>query len=227
MKKIVKSFIILFIFGFVVCACRNEVEKPVEDDSQDNLKLIEEKNIKTTEVRLFNGEFNDKTVVLKVNNDNDKPLYLHYSFEMYDKNKSKLYNIEVFVRVGSKDSAYVVAVQDLEESSFDSYTYTFDILDDELVEYDIVKHNIKSSYQDTGTNIIASLNNIGKRTTTAYGLLLFYKNNSLVAVKNATSYNLMPLQTEQIEIDYPIMKINEKISYDRIDFVVNEVSTEL
>ena len=91
---------------------------------------------------MFNGEFNDKTVVLKVNNDNTKPLYLQYSFEMYDKNKIKLYNKEVFVRVGKKDSAYVVAAQDLEEPSFDSYSYQMNVLDDELLDYDLIKSKI-------------------------------------------------------------------------------------
>ena len=226
MKKFIKVLSIIFLFSFVICACKNEEEPPIEEPPEKT-ESTELKNIKTTEVRMFNGEFNDKTVVLKVNNDNTKQLYLQYSFEMYDKNKIKLYNKEVFVRVGKKDSAYVVAIQDQEESSFESYSYSVTVLDDELVDYDIIKYNIKSSYQDNGKTIIATLSNQGKRTTTAYGLLLFYKSNSLVAVKTATAYNLLPYQSESIEVDYPIIKINQRISYDRIEFVVNEVSTEL
>lgn len=225
MKKIIKISCLLFVFLFVVCACKNDgevvEEKPIETETS------EEKKITTSEVRLFNGEFNDKTVVLKVQNDNDKPVYLNYSFEMYDKNKTKLYNKEVYVRVGKKDSAYVVAAQDLEEPSFDSYSYKMNVLKEELLDYDLIKSNIKISYQDSKKNLIVTVNNVGNRTTTAYGLLLFYKNGSLVAVKDVISYNIIPYKIDNIEVDYPILKVNQRIDYDRIELVVNEVSTEL
>ena len=226
MKKIIKISCLLLVFLFIVCACKNEdevVDEPPVEKETNNL----EKKITTNEVRLFNGEFNDRTVVLKVQNENDKPVYLHYSFEMYDKNKTKLYNKEVYIRVGKKDSAYVVSAQDLEEPSFDSYSYQMNVLDDELLDYDLIKSNIKISYQDNKKNLIVTVNNVGKKTTTAYGLLLFYKNGSLVAVKDVISYNIIPYKIDNIEVDYPILKVNQRISYDRIELVVNEVSTEL
>ena len=137
MKKFIKVLSIIFLFSFVICACKNEEEPPIEEPPEKT-ESTELKNIKTTEVRMFNGEFNDKTVVLKVNNDNTKPLYLQYSFEMYDKNKIKLYNKEVFVRVGKKDSAYVVAIQDQEESSFESYSYSVTVLEGHYWRFTVI-----------------------------------------------------------------------------------------
>ena len=227
MKKFIKVISLLFILVFVVCACKKNEEVPKEEKPVETDTSKEEDKITTSEVRMFNGEFNDKYVVLKVQNDNDKPVYLHYSFEMYDKNKSKLYNKEVYVRVGKKDSAYVVAAQDLEEPSFDSYSYKMDVLKDELTDYDNIKGNIKISHQDTGKNLIVTINNVGNRTTTAYGLLLFYKSGALVAVKDVVSYNIIPYKIDNIEVYYPLLKVNQRISYDRIELVVNEVSTEL
>ena len=80
---------------------------------------------------------------------------------------------------------------------------------------------------DNKKNLIVTVNNVGKKTTTAYDLLLFYKNGSLVAVKDVISYNIIPYKIDNIEVDYPILKVNQRISYDRIELVVNEVSTEL
>ena len=75
MKKFIKVVSILLILGFAICACKNEVEPPKEEP-EEKTESTELKNIKTTEVRMFNGEFNDKTVVLKVNNDNTKHINL-------------------------------------------------------------------------------------------------------------------------------------------------------
>ena len=153
--------------------------------------------------------------------------YQNYSFEVFNKNKDKLYNKEVNVRVGSKDEAYVVAIQDLEEPSFDSYIYTMNVLSDKLDDYGIIKGNIKSDYNNDGKNIVVSLSNTGNRTTTVYGLLFFFKDNRMVAVKEATSYNLIPYKTDNIKVTYPLKTVTNKISFDKVSLVVNEVSTEL
>jgi uncharacterized protein YcfL len=228
MKKYLKLFSLFLIIGLVLCGCAKDEEEVTE---LDNPPVVEEnnleKNITTSEVSMFTGEFSDKCVVLMSKNDNDKPVYINYSFEMFDKNKRKLYNKEVYVRVGSKDSAYVVAIQDLEEESFDSYSYTFKVLEDKLNDYDIIKNGIKTEYKDTGKNIVVTFNNIGKRTTTAYGLVFFYKNNKLVAVKNVESYYLVPYKIDNIDVTYPIKTVSERILFDRVDFILNEVSTEL
>ncbi len=226
MKKILKLFSLMLITCLIFTGCEKDEDPNPETPIVDENEQVEKK-IHTTEVSMFNGEFNDKYVVLKVQNDNDKPVYLNYSFEMFDKNKIKLYNKEVYVRVGSKDSAYVVAIQDLEEKSFNSYTYTMKVQKDKLEDYDLIKSNIKVDYSNNGKEIIVNLNNIGNRTTTAYALVFFYKNNSLVAVKDATSYNLVPYKVDNISVSYPIKTIKEKISFDKVQVVLNEVSTEL
>ncbi len=232
MKKIIKLFSVILICLLMICGCK---DKPVEEDPNndpaqppiDNNQTDLSKNIVTNELALFNGEFNDRTIVLKVQNNNTKPVYLNYSFEVYDKNKQKLYNKEVYVRVGAKDSAYVVAIQDLEEKSFESYSYNMTVLKDELEEYGNIKHGIKSDFKDNGKEIIVSLSNTGTRTTTVYGWLLFYNNNKLVAVKEVISYNLIPYKTDNISVSYPIKTITTKIPFDKVYFEVNEVSTEL
>lgn len=226
MKKYIKLFSLLLITCLIISGCTKDEEPLPEKPVGNENEKVEEK-IHTSEVSMFNGEFNDKYVVLKVQNDNDKPVYLNYSFEMFDKNKVKLYNKEVYVRVGSKDSAYVVAVQDLEESSFDSYTYTMKVQKDKLEDYENIKNNVKVDYTNNGKEISVSFNNVGNRTTTVYGLVFFYKNNTLVAVKEATSYNLVPYKVDNISVSYPIKTIKEKISFDKVQVVINEVSTEL
>ena len=158
MKKI---FVLIFICLLVLCGCGKEevVDSPVDDNTpnQTNKDTSLEKNIITSEVALFNGEFNDRNIVLKVRNNNDKPVYLNYAFEVFDKNKTKLYNKEVNVRVGSNDEAYVVAIQDLEESSFETYTYKMNILDEKLEDYSLIKGSIKSDYTNDGKSIIVTL----------------------------------------------------------------------
>jgi uncharacterized protein YcfL len=234
MKRILKLFSIVLIVILLLGGCEKEEEKNNNENKVDNTKIKEEQekinlldNIVTKKVAFFNGEFNDKTIILEAKNNNNRPLYLHYSFEVYDKSKVKLFNKEVIVRVGSNSSAYVVAVQDLEESSFDYYSYKVDILNDKLDDYNSIKREIKSGFNDNGKEIVVSFNNTGIRTTTVYGLLFFYKNNNIVAIKNVKSYNLMPYQTNYIKVSYPIRKINKKISFDTVKLVVNEVSTEL
>ena len=228
MKKI---FVLIFICLLVLCGCGKEevVDSPVDDNTpnQTNKDTSLEKNIITSEVALFNGEFNDRNIVLKVRNNNDKPVYLNYAFEVFDKNKTKLYNKEVNVRVGSNDEAYVVAIQDLEESSFETYTYKMNILDEKLEDYSLIKGSIKSDYTNDGKSIIVTFSNTGTRVTTVYGLLFFYKGNSLVAVKDVTSYNLIPYKVDNIKVSYPLKSVSKIISFDNVKLVVNEVSTEL
>ena len=226
MKKFIKVICLVLICGLMLCACKEE-KLPVEEPKEEDKNVQIEKNIKNSEVRLFYGEFNDRTVVLKVQNNNNKPVYLNYSFEMYDSSMNKLFNKEVYVRVGRNDSAYVVAIQDLEEPTFNSYSYKMSVLDEELVDYDDIKRGVKVSYRNDVSKLITTFENKGNRTTTAYGLFLFYKNNSLVAVKDAISYNLVPYNTEDVIVEYPLMKIDKRIDFDSIELVVNEVSTEL
>lgn len=233
MKRLLKVFSIVLICLLVVCGCNDELEgeefnliekekEPIIDQNTDLEKLIA-----TNEVAFFNGEFNDKTIVLKVQNNNSRPVYLNYSFEVFDKSKTKLYNKEVYVRVGSNNVAYVIAIQDLEESTFDSYTYKMTVLKDKLENYDSIKSGIKSDYSDNGKSITATFTNNGNRTTTVYGWLFFYKDNKIVAVKDATSYNLTPSKTNNVKVDYPIKTVKKKIPFDRVNLIVNEVSTEL
>lgn len=230
MKKLFKLVSVLLICLFVVCGCKDKPapEEPGGDTpNPDNTEVELEKNIKTNEVGFFNGEFNDKTIVLRVENNNNKPVYLNYSFEVFDKNKEKLYNKEVYVRVGSMNGAYVVAIQDLEEKSFDSYTYKMTVLKEDLDDYDEIKQGIKSEYTNNGKEIVVSFNNTGIRTTTVYGWLFFYRNNSLVAVKEVTSYNLIPYKVDNISVSYPIKTIGNLIQFDKVQLITNEVSTEL
>ena len=224
MKKFLKIISLVIISCLIICGCENE-EITSNEEEKNNNELIS--NIDTSEVGFFNGEYNDKNIVLKAKNNNNKPLYLNYSFEVFDKKKNKLFNKEVIVRVGAKDSAYVIGIQDLEEPSFDSYSYTISILNEELDDYEIVKRNIKADYTDNGKKITVTFNNTGSRRTTVYGVLLFYKSKKLVAVKEVIAYNLTPHNTDEIKVDYPIKKENQKISFDKIELVVNEVSHEL
>ena len=226
MKKFIKVLSLFLIVGVLLCGCDNE-EKKVEENKPQEVETNYEKNITTTEVSMFTGEFGDKYVVLKSTNNNDIPVYINYSFEMFDSNKEKMYNKEVLVRVGSHDVAYVVAIQDLEEKSFDSYTYTYKVLDDKLEGYDLIKNGVKLESKNTGSKVVVTFNNTGNRTTTAYAYVFFYKNNKLVAVKDAISYNLVPFKIDNVDVDYPIKTVNEKISFDKIAVVLNEVSTEL
>lgn len=229
MRRVIKICSILLICLFMICGCNDNQEEYTPTSSDDPIvpETSLESNIKTSEVALFNGEFNDKTIVLKVRNDNNRPVYLNYSFEVFDKNKRKLYNKEEYVRVGSMNAAYVVAIQDLEESPFETYTYKMTVLDDELQDYDLIKDSIKSDYINDGKSIIVSYNNIGKRTTDVYGWLFFYNNNKLVAVKDAKVYNLTPFKTDSVSVTYPIKTVNKKIAFDRVELITNEVSTEL
>lgn len=223
MKKFLKIISLVIISCLIICGCEKEEDFYENEDVYNELI----NNIDTNEIGFFNGEYNDKNIVLETKNNNNKPLYLNYSFEVFDKNKNKLFNKEVIVRVGTKDKAYVIGIQDLEEPSFDSYTYTVSILNEELDDYDSIKNSIKADYNDNGKKIIVTFNNTGSRRTTVYGVLLFYKSKKLVAVKEVTAFNLKPHNVEEMKVDYPIKKENQKISFDKIDFVVNEVSHEL
>ena len=226
MKSFLKVISLIIAMSLILCGCDNEVVNPEENISEtESNKIID--NIETSEVGFFNGEYNDKNIVLKVNNNNNKPVYLNYSFEVFDNKKNKLFNKEVIVRVGAKDSAYVIGIQDLEEPSFDSYSYKISLLNESLDDYESIKKTIKADYNDNGKIIKLTFNNTGYRSTTVYGVLLFYKSKKLVAVKEVTAYNLKPHNVEEIKVDYPIKKANQKISFDKIEFVVNEVSTEL
>ena len=232
MKRFLKIFSILLI-AILLFGCTKEEENN-NDNEIDNTKIKEQQekinlldNIVSKKVAFFDGEFNDRTVILEAKNNNNRPVYLHYSFELYNKDKVKLYNKEVIVRVGSNSTSYVVAIQDIEEPPFYSYTYKVDVLNDKLDDYNSIKSQIKSSYNDNGKEIVVSFNNAGIRTTTVYGLLLFYKDSKVVAVKNVESYNLMPYQTSNVKVSYPIKTISKKIPFDEIKLVVNEVSTEL
>ena len=128
MKKIIKVITLIIISCLIICGCEKEEDFYENDDVYNELI----NNIDTNEIGFFNGEYNDKNIVLETKNNNNKPLYLNYSFEVFDKNKNKLFNKEVIVRVGTKDKAYVIGIQDLEEPSFDSYTYTISILNEEI-----------------------------------------------------------------------------------------------
>ena len=119
---------------------------------------------------------------------------------MYDKNKTKLYNKEVYIRVGKKDSAYVVAAQDLEEPSFDSYSYQMNVLDDELIE-----HTFK--------------NDIERR--------FHYLKRDLDSDRNLHSINGKIKESENIKIGFlneinTFKKLNDSTN-NKIDIYINEL----
>ena len=229
MKKLIKVFGLLLVICLVVCGCGKDGEEEGKNSetAKEKANKVVEGNLSATEVGFFNGEFKEKTVVLKIDNNNKKPVYVNVSFEMYDAEGNMLYNKEVYVRVGANNSAYAVAIQDQEEDTFVSYKYTLKNMDEELDSYEKIYSNIAYTYNDNGRHINVTYTNNGKRTTTVYGLVLYYKNNNLVAVVEANEYNLMPTSTREVEARYPVESSTKKIAFDRFEFVLNEVSTEL
>jgi ABC-type glycerol-3-phosphate transport system substrate-binding protein len=229
MKKIIKVFGLMLIICLFVSGCGkdNNGENGEGSTSKENAQKQVEGKLSATEVGFFNGEFKEKTVVLKIENGNKKPVYVNVSFEMYDEAGTMLYNKEVYVRVGANNSAYAVAIQDAEEPTFASYKYTLKNMDETLEDYEKIYNGIKYTYNDNGRHVTVTYTNDGKRTTTVYGLVMYYKNNNLVAVVEATEYNLMPTSVRDVEVRYPIETVTKKISFDRFEVVLNEVSTEL
>ena len=229
MKKLFKIFGLVLIICLVVCGCGkdNKGEEGEGGSSKENAQKQVEGKLTATEVGFFNGEFKERTVVLKVENGNKKPVYVNVSFEMYDDAGNMLYNKEIYVRVGANSSAYAVAIRDAEEADFTSYKYTLKNMDETLDDYEKIYSGINYTYNDNGRHVTVTYTNNGKRTTTVYGLVMYYKKNNLVAVVEATEYNLMPTSTRDVEVRYPIETVTKKISFDRFEVVLNEVSTEL
>ena len=229
MKRLFKISLLLVVCFMLVVGCKKKpVEDPVEEPTPvDNIKEELNKKVVIEDLGVFDGELGERDGLLKITNNNDVAVYVRVSLEMLDSNKNVINTKEKYVRVGKNNSAYVVIRQEYDEAKYASYTYTSEIDEEKIEDYDSIFKKIDISYKETSDNIVVSVINKGNRTTTVYGLLIFYKNNKIVAVSEATEYNLMHTSTRNIEVRYPLEKIGKKISYDRIYLVLNEVSTEL
>ena len=225
MKRLFKISI-LFLCIFMILGCKKdepiepEPDKPVEKEDLS-------KKISIEDMGIFDGEYGERDGLLKVSNGNNKAVMANIYVTVYDSSKKATNTKNLYVRLGASSSAYVVIRQDFEEPKFYSYDYTVSVSDEELEDYLSIYRGMDVTYKDTGSKIEVNFKNNGSKLTTAYALVLFYSNNKVVAVSDATAYNMMPMNFQQVVVNYPMKTVDTKISFDRVYVTLNEVSTEL
>lgn len=228
MKKIL-LFLLIIIMCFGLCSCKKEEEiindKPNEDKIDEKVDI--RKNITLQDIGLIVGEYSHKYTVIKVSNSNDRAIYVDVKLTYYNNNNEVVDNKNVYVRVGSKKSAYAIYESFYEDPDFSTYKYDFDVSTEKLESYESIYNNVKVTYIDTGKGIDIDFLNNGNVNTTASAYVLFRNNGNIVAINEVTEYDLMPLSKKTKSISYPYKNSKKLISYDRIEVVLNEVSTEL
>lgn len=229
MKNKLLIICLLLISCFCLYSCGKEdeeeiIEKPdVIVSEKDDIKS----KINLQNVGLVIGEYSNRYTVIKVNNGNDRAIYVDVKITYYDASGNEVDMRDVYVRVGSFRSAYAVDRMFAEDVDFATYKYDFDVSTEKLREYETIYNNMKVTYVDTGKNVNINFNNIGDRPTTVSVYVFFKKDGNIVAVSDATEYNLPASNIKTQVIDYPHKTANILIPFDKIEVVLNEVSTEL
>ena len=229
MKKFLLIIVLFMCFNLTACKKDNEEEKEpgvpsVVDDSE---KVDIRSKVSVQEIGVIVGEYSNRFTVARVNNNNDRAIYVDVKISYYD-NKGQLTDTRnVYVRVGAHRSAYAVDRMFAEDVSFSSYKFDFDVSLETLEDYESIYDGIKVTYVDTGKGVDVNFANNGKRTTTATAYIFFRKDGKIVSVNEVKEFNITPGSKKTQKITYPYKTYSTLIPFDRIELILNEVSTEL
>lgn len=227
MKKILIILLMIFMC-FNLSACKdeeeeNKEEKPVVVDETVDIR----KNITLQDVGLVIGEYSNRYTVIRVNNSNDRAIYVDVKITYFDNNGSQVDARDVYVRVGAHRSAYAINRMFSEDVSFTSYKYDFDVSAEKLEDYESIYNNMSVTYVDNNNSVKIKFTNKGNRTSTVSAYVFFRSNGNIVAINDVTEYNLTPNTSKEQTISYPYKTYSTFIPFDRIEVILNEVSTEI
>ncbi len=228
MKKKTLVLLIILVLCISLSACKkDEEEKEKVPEAKTNEKIDLKKNVSIQDVGYVVGNYDDRHVIVKVSNNNDRAIYVDVKFSYRDSNGNQLDERNVYVRVGAHKTAYAIDEFYVEDVYFDNYKYDFDVSLEKLDDYETIYNNMKVNYVDTGSKVNVTITNNGNRTSTVKAWVLFRKDGKVVALNSVSEYNLTPGNTKTQSINYPHKTNSILIPFDRIEVVLNEISTEL
>ena len=227
MKRIC-SFLILVLFCFCLIGCgedetisnNSEIDKPINQENSELKSLVS-----VNDMGYIPGEYGLGLILMKVSNGNKKEVKVTINIEYYDKDNNKVDSDETYVRVGVNKAAYAMVRMFVEKVEYSTYKYTYSVIADE--GYDKINSNVKVSYSNNNNKIGIKTTNNSSRVTTACVFVLFYNSGKIVDVKDYYEYDITSGSSKTGSVDYPIDKNGKKMSVDKVEVVLNQVTTDL
>ncbi len=233
MKRLTKILAILFISLLVLSGCGKKKEKVVEDPTPIDVNPITDveetkKEVDLTEkvtvedIGFVDGEKGAKYSVLKVMNRNSVPASVTVTIK-YNTGDTE----DVTVIAGSNKYVYVVGKKAGTNENIESYEYTFNIKKEEFEDYNSVYSAIVLNCSNSGTNLIMTIENNSMRKINANVIMFFYKDGNMVALKEITETGIMSTDVKKDVVEFPLKNDTEKIPFDKVSVLLNEIHNEL
>lgn len=225
-KKVFKLLVLLFVICFVFYGCKKkqqvdptpqvdpiDVIDPVDDDTPKEEKLTDKVTIEDN--GYVAGENGNKYALLKIMNRNSIPVTVIVDIKYNNGTTEKL-----SILVGVNKYSYVIAKNTKDTIAYD---YTFDAAKDAFEDYNNIYNAIKLGCTNTGTNLILTIENNSTQTINPKVLMFFKKNDEIVAVKEVKVDNIAATDVKKETIEYPVGSGQEKISFDKVQVLLNEL----
>ena len=226
MKKII-SIIFICLLCFCMVGCNEEeTETNITIDTPINIESTElKKLVSVQDLGFIGGEYNRGLLLFKISNNNSKAVTVTINVEYFDSNGMKIDSSEVNVRVSSNRGAYGLIRMYEEKSPFSTYKYDFSVKS--LENYDNIYSNVNVYYSNSNGKINIKTTNNSSRVTTATVFVIFYNSGKIVDVKDYKEYDVTSGNSKTGSVDYPMQTAKSKMSFNRVDVVLNEVTNEL
>lgn len=228
MKKIIS---VLFIALLCLClfGCKKDEEiisNTSELDKPINSETVElKKKVSIKDLGYIPGEYGLGLILFKVSNGNSKSVKVTINIEYYDSSKNKIDSDVIYARVGVNRATYTIMRMYPEKQQFDSYNYTFSVSPDD--GYEEIFSKVGVLYSNTNGKITVKTTNNSTRVTTATIYAVFYNSGKIVDVKDYTEYDITSGSSKIGIIEHPVDKNGKKMKFDKVEVVLEQVSTDL
>lgn len=228
MKKIV-SFVLVLLVCFSLYGCKKE-EVIVDDDSEIN-KPINSENIElkklvaVQDLGYIPGEYELGLILFKVSNSNSKSVRVNINIEYYDPANNKIDSDEIYARVGTNRATYTMVRMYPEKQKFNSYKYTYSVTPDD--GYEEMFSKVGVLYSKSNGKVSIKTTNSSSRVTTAVIYVVFYNSGKIIDVKDYYEYDVTSGSSKTGTVDFPVDKYGRKMAFDKVEVILEQVSTDL
>ena len=229
MKKIIKLLCVLLLvislFGCKkddeeIIGGNSEIDKPINNE---NVEL--KKSVIVQDLGYIPGEYEIGLILFKVSNNNTKDVKVTINIEYYDSSNRKIDSDEIYVRVGNNKATYAMMRMYVDKEPFSSYKFTYSVKSDE--GYSDIYSKVGVLYSNSNGKVTIKTTNNSSRVTTATVYVIFYNSGKIIDVKDYKEYDVTSGSAKSGSVDYPVDRKGKKMKFDKVEVVLEQVTTDL